>query len=700
MATEGFDAEFVKPPSTALQVKCLVCHLVLRDPCQVDCCGKRFCRPCIERVRNTEKPCPYCDRSFETFEDKSFKQELLKLGDVYCSNRYAGCDWTGELNQLEPHLNSNPAQGNENIGCGFVEVECVHCEKMFERQHLDDHPFASCPHKHVCCDNSSEGCQWEGLLGELQQHLNTEPASENRLEGCDYTRLDCRHGCGEAFKRVDITDHEEACPNRLFDCEYCLEFRSTIDDIVRNHHPKCRVYPVDCPNDCGTGLLRHEVKHHTSTDCPLEVIGCDFEYAGCNVRLARNKLPDHLTEGIVSHMSLQAAHYKREIACKNAQIEELKGIVQENVLQQIELRNVCSSYGEIEVSVRQQQRHKSKQIKQWMSIMIQFALVAMVAVFLYRVSCLEELGASNDVTICQLKADLKALDDNIHSLVSTDDMNTQVSQLKSDLWTVKDSTALSEDLDQLRDDVEVLRENVKSSFADTAPSEDLNQLRNNLVVLRENMKSSFADTAPSNDLNQLRDDVEVLRENVKSSFADTAPSEDLNQLRNNLVVLRENMKSSFADTAPSNDLNQLRDDVEVLRENVKSSFADTAPSEDLNQLRNNLVVLRQNMKSSFADTAPSKDLHQLRDDVEMLRENVKSSFADTAPSKDLHQLKDHVEVLRENVKSSFAQFSEIIAELGAKIHEGSQQSKWKTELKKSLEWILKKIFGPCVSDEI
>ena len=596
MATEGFDAEFVKPPSTALQVKCLVCHLVLRDPCQVDCCGKRFCRPCIQRVRNTEKPCPYCDRSFETFEDKSFKQELLKLGDVYCSNRYAGCDWTGELNQLEPHLNLNPAQGNENIGCGFVEVECVHCEKMFERQHLDDHPFASCPHKHVCCDNSSEGCQWEGLLGELQQHLNTEPASENRLEGCHYTRLDCRHGCGEAFKRMDITDHEEACPSRLFDCGYCLEFRSTIEDIVRNHHPICRVYPVDCPNDCGTGLLRHEVKHHTSTDCPLEVIGCDFEYAGCNVRLARNKLPDHLTEGIVSHMSLQAAHYMREIACKNAQIEELKGIVQENVLQQIELRNVCSGYGEIEVSVRQQQRHKSKQIKQWMS-MIQFALVAMVAVFLYRVSCLEELGASNDVTICQLKADLKALDDNIHSLglqldVSTDDMNTQVSQLKSDLWTVKDSTALSEDLDQLRDDVEVLRENVKSSFADTAPSEDLNQLRNNLVVLRENMKSSFADTAPSNDLNQLRDDVEVLRENVKSSFADTAPS------------------------------------------------------------------------------------------------------------KDLHQLKDHVEVLRENVKSSFAHFSEIIAELGAKIHEGSQQSKWKTELKKSLEWILKKIFGPCVSDEI
>ena len=634
MATEGFDAEFVKPPSTAWQVKCLVCHLVLRDPYQVNCCGKRFCRPCIQRIRNTEKPCPQCYQSFQSFEDKSFKQELLKLGDVYCANRYAGCEWTGELNQLELHLNSNPAQGNKNIGCGFVEVECVHCEKMFERQHLDDHPFDSCPHKHVCCDNSAEGCQWEGLLGELQQHLNTEPASENRLEGCDYTRLDCRHGCGEAFKRMDITDHEEACPSRLFDCEYCLEFRSTIDDIVRNHHPKCRVYPVDCPNDCGTGLLRHEVKHHTSTDCPLEITGCDFEYAGCNVRLARNKLPDHLTEGIVSHMSLQAAHYKREIACKNAQIEELKGIVQENVLQQIEWRNVCSGYGEIEVSVRQQQRHKSKQIKQWS--VIRFALVA---VFLFHVSfqaymaaysrppfpnmpqqevvdtaglaqpqradesesdnlaeferkvqllesdmishdqeCkqrLKELGASIDATLSQLKVDLKALDDNIHSLglqldVSTDDMNTQVSQLKSDLWTVKDSTASSEDLNQLRDDVEVLRENVKLSFADTALSEDLDQLRDDVEVLRQNVKSSFADTAPSKDLDLLRDDVEVLRENVKSSFADTPSSEDLNQLRNNLVVLRQNMKSSFADTAPSKDLDQLRDDVEVLRENVKS----------------------------------------------------------------------------------------------------------------------------------
>ena len=42
----GFDCQFVDAPKE-LQSECPVCLSILREPCQVTCCGKSFCRACI-----------------------------------------------------------------------------------------------------------------------------------------------------------------------------------------------------------------------------------------------------------------------------------------------------------------------------------------------------------------------------------------------------------------------------------------------------------------------------------------------------------------------------------------------------------------------------------------------------------------------------------------------------------------------------
>ena len=45
----------------------------------------------------------------------------------------------------------------------------------------------------VRCPHEAEGCEWEGELGSLEQHLNT-----NSCEGeCGYVDVDCPYACGE-----------------------------------------------------------------------------------------------------------------------------------------------------------------------------------------------------------------------------------------------------------------------------------------------------------------------------------------------------------------------------------------------------------------------------------------------------------------------------------------------------------------------
>ena len=109
MATElehkkgGYDYEFVSPPQKSLE--CPVCLLTLRDPHVISCCGNEFCQACIERVQRDGKPCPLCNEpKFTTFLHKKLVREVNALM-VHCPQKEQGCEWEGELGQLQNHLN-------------------------------------------------------------------------------------------------------------------------------------------------------------------------------------------------------------------------------------------------------------------------------------------------------------------------------------------------------------------------------------------------------------------------------------------------------------------------------------------------------------------------------------------------------------------------------------------------------------------
>ena len=139
----GFDCEFVEPPPTVIQTECPVCLLIIREPHQVTCCGKKFCGSCLQQLKDTNIPCPTCNASgFSDFPDKALKQTLTSFR-VRCSHQKDGCEWTGELGQLDAHLNEDPQPGKELQGCVMATISCnfhhVGCTVKLPRKDMSEH---------------------------------------------------------------------------------------------------------------------------------------------------------------------------------------------------------------------------------------------------------------------------------------------------------------------------------------------------------------------------------------------------------------------------------------------------------------------------------------------------------------------------------------------------------------------------------
>ena len=256
-AMAGFDCQFVQQPPEFFQTQCSMCLLVLCEPYQVSCCGKSFCRKCIEAIQAKSQPCPTCNRrSFNAFHNKGLQQPLYGFR-VFCSNKESGCAWEGELGQLDKHVNSNPDKEKQLVGCAYTNVMCVYCDKLCKRD-------------------------------KIQQH------------------------------------QASLCARRPFTCKLCKEYKSTYNDVISIHTPVCKCRPVSCPNSCGVESLQHQhLIEHMSSHCPLTYVECEFSDAGCDAKVRRKDLPFHLTDNIVTHMSLLAVENRKLKQQLKKQSEEI-----------------------------------------------------------------------------------------------------------------------------------------------------------------------------------------------------------------------------------------------------------------------------------------------------------------------------------------------------------------------------------------
>ena len=190
---------FSKDKSLVERYLCSICQEILYEPVQTSC-GHLFCGRCLKRAQS--KNCPSCRVEFEEEprRDKFNEREIRNL-IVKCQNSSRGCEWEGELGNVESH---------QNGVCGYQLVQCSNkCGAEIERREVEKHKKDHCELRMHQCPY----CLW-------YEDTYKKVTSEH-FKKCYDVPLDCPNNCGKkGTRRRDMSSHLCACPEEVVPCRY------------------------------------------------------------------------------------------------------------------------------------------------------------------------------------------------------------------------------------------------------------------------------------------------------------------------------------------------------------------------------------------------------------------------------------------------------------------------------------------------
>ena len=102
--------------------------------------------------------------------------------NVYCTHKSKGCKWTGELRELERHLNSTPSSADSCLdGCPYSVIECplsyAGCKVMCPRLDLPEHMS-----KNSVCHTLMQASVVQRMTRENKQLKETNRINDSLLE--------------------------------------------------------------------------------------------------------------------------------------------------------------------------------------------------------------------------------------------------------------------------------------------------------------------------------------------------------------------------------------------------------------------------------------------------------------------------------------------------------------------------------------
>ena len=196
----GYEYEFVdQVPEDHF---CKLCKHVAREPNITTCCGEILCKACIDVIIQDKKPCPSC----ESNDIKAlglhvkYQRKILAL-EVRCTMKDRGCEWTGQLQHLNAHLDVTTGD------CEYVDVECPKkCVQKVQKRNVDTHLANECPNRDHRCPH----CNFANQYHVVFKHFDV----------CPYYPLACPNRCGATFERDDLQDHMKMCRLEEVQCVF------------------------------------------------------------------------------------------------------------------------------------------------------------------------------------------------------------------------------------------------------------------------------------------------------------------------------------------------------------------------------------------------------------------------------------------------------------------------------------------------
>ena len=186
------------------------------------CCGEQFCYTCIAAILQDKKPCPSCkEDTFTICMNKGDHRRILAL-HVCCTNKDRGCQWTGNVEQLDTHLDVNSGD------CMYVDIECPEkCGQQVQKHQLSTHIANECPKRDFTCMHCGLKATYEVVSEQHWPVCQNYPVPcpnrcqigaverntmEHHLKLCSFQVVDCEFsyaGCTERLKRQDMEKHIE-----------------------------------------------------------------------------------------------------------------------------------------------------------------------------------------------------------------------------------------------------------------------------------------------------------------------------------------------------------------------------------------------------------------------------------------------------------------------------------------------------------
>ena len=250
------------------------------------------------------------------------------------------------LNEMETEFFvCHECKGLMRNACHIGEEQTPVCEVCVTKR-VSSYPMMRSrkmiPQLQMKCPLTTRGCEWNGMICEVEEHLNV----------CPEFVLQCQNSCDVILPRKAIDEHlKHLCTKRIVDCEHC--HLSLMYKDISQHYDVCLEFQLPCPNKCHVIVKRKQLNTHIDTDCPNTLVDCPYRKLGCEQEVKRCELEDHNRVNKIAHLQYLMLYTlsKMDVMEKIVQHLERKLTTMTNTLEHISYSAVLRDFIS-EVSLR------------------------------------------------------------------------------------------------------------------------------------------------------------------------------------------------------------------------------------------------------------------------------------------------------------------------------------------------------------